>query len=302
MMKRTLMMLLVAIAAMFTTTRAAQVPVCPPDDTDELLAMMDRMTNDEKLDFLVGLLDLGAREAGSNHHIYKDVASNTVVMQFDGDELGVDASDITPEMASLFKPLLFSYLLEGDEDGPDEEFALLMLLAAQTGYNFELKMVNGNNQGNAASFKYSPDEIFEKLGSYLDEDSGGEDDDLALDEDADVDTLIKEIVDHMEEYFQSEPNVDAHIWMDPQANRVVMSMTSNDFAEMMEYREMIQLMKPLFLKTMIEMENGEYNALLFALIASSGRGLQMKLYSPGDKNNPLVIDYSAEELMEILDE
>lgn len=302
MMKRTLMMLLVALAAMFTTTRAAQVPVCQPDDTDELLAMMDRMTNDEKLDFLVGLLDLGAREVGSNHHIYKDVASNTVVMQFDGDELGVDASDITPEMASLFKPLLFSYLLEGDEDGPNEEFALLMLLAAQTGYNFELKMVNGNNQGNAASFKYSPDEIFEKLGSYLDEDSGGEDDDLALDEDVDTDALIKEIVDQMEEYFQSESDVDAHIWIDPQANRVVMSVTSDDFAEMMEYREMIQLFKPLFLKTMMEMEDGEYNALLFTLIASSGRGLQMKMYSPDDKDNPVVIDYTAEELMEFLDE
>ena len=301
-MKRTLMMLLVALAAMFTTTRAAQVPVCQPDDTDELLAMMDRMTNDEKLDFLVGLLDLGAREVGSNHHIYKDVASNTVVMQFDGDELGVDASDITPEMASLFKPLLFSYLLEGDEDGPNEEFALLMLLAAQTGYNFELKMVNGNNQGNAASFKYSPDEIFEKLGSYLDEDSGGEDDDLALDEDVDTDALIKEIVDQMEEYFQSESDVDAHIWIDPQANRVVMSVTSDDFAEMMEYREMIQLFKPLFLKTMMEMEDGEYNALLFTLIASSGRGLQMKMYSPDDKDNPVVIDYTAEELMEFLDE
>lgn len=302
MMKRTLMMLLVAIAAMFTTTRAAQVPVCPPDDTDELLAMMDRMTNDEKLDFLVGLLDLGAREVGSNHHIYKDVASNTVVMQFDGDELGVDASDITPEMASLFKPLLFSYLLEGDEDGPDEEFALLMLLAAQTGYNFELKLTNGNDQGNAASFKYSPAEIFEKLGSYYDEDSVDEIEDLALDDDVDTDALIKEIVDQMEEYFQSESNVDAHIWIDPQANRVVMSVTSDEFAEMLEYREMIQLMKPLFLKTMMDMEDGEYNALLLALIASSGRGLQMKMYSPDDKDNPVVIDYTAEELMEFLDE
>lgn len=302
MMKRTLMMLLVALAAMFTTTRAAQVPVCQPDDTDELLAMMDRMTNDEKLDFLVGLIDLGAREVGSNHHIYKDVASKTVVMQFDGDELGLDASDITPEMASLFKPLLFSYLVEGDEEGPNDEFALLMLLAAQTGYNFELKMVNGNNQGNAASFKYSPDEIFEKLGSYYDEDSVDEIEDLALDDDVDTDALIKEIVDQMEEYFQSESDVDAHIWIDPQANRVVMSVTSDEFAEMLEYREMIQLMKPLFLKTMMDMEDGEYNALLLALIASSGRGLQMKMYSPDDKDNPVVIDYTAEELMEFLDE
>lgn len=300
MMKRTLMMLMVVLAAMFATTRAAQVPVCPPDDADELLAMMDRMTNDEKLDFLVGLLDLGARESGSNHHIYKDVSRNTVVMQFDGDELGVDANDITPEMADLFKPLLFNYLIEDEEDGVDEEFALLMLLAAQTGYSFELKVVNDNDMNHATTFRYTPAEIFERLGSYVDEDD--EDDAQVLDDDIDTDAMLKEIIDTMEEYFQTDTDVDAHIWMDPQANRVVMSMTSDDFNDMMEYRDMIQLLKPLFLKTMMQMDGGEYNALLFALIASSGRGLQIKMYSPSDKNNPVVIDYTAEELMGILEE
>ena len=305
MMRRTLMMLLVALAAMFATTRAAQVPVCPPDDYDDVLAMMDNMTDGEKLDMLIELINAAAREEGSNHCMYKDAVHNAVVMQMDGDELGVVASDLmTPEVQSLIKPLFLSSVLEDDEDGYNEEFGLLMLLVASTDQNFEFKLVNGNDMANAATLRFTPDEIYEAVGSYLeafDEDGEEyEEDDLGIDEDVDMDALLKEVVDKMEEYFQSEPDIDAHIWLDPQANRVVMSMTSDDFEEAAEISEFAYLFKPMFLRTMLE-SDVESNSLLFAIIASSGRGLQVKMYSPRDKSNPLVLDYTADELMEVID-
>jgi len=294
MMKR-LLMTIAAIACLMLTNHAAPIPVCAPDDFDEALELMGAKTPEQKLDLTITILNNAYENMGDYIKVLKDDYNNKVVMLIDGDKLGVDVGDMSSGMTDLMKGVFMSTLFDDDEDGA---ISSLFNVIINTGRSLEVKIYNDKDFDNAARLIFTPNEMRRAIEKYgvgsasLDEDYG-----YATDEAEDPETELKELIDLMEEYMSSTSGMDAHVWIDPHAKRVVMSMTSDDFADVKEYRGMVSMFKPLFLKTLVEdSANNEF----LKLVTRTGRGLKVMLCAPGDEDNPMVLDYTADELMDAL--
>ena len=273
-MKRTLMTMLVALAAvLMMNSRAAQAPVCAPDDFDEALELLGAKTPEQKLDMTITILNNAYENMGDYIKVLKDDYNNKVVMLIDGDNLGVDVSDMTSGIIN-------------------------------TGRSLEVSIYNDKDIDNAARLIYTPSEMRRAIEEHA---SGGSsrdgsvmplvDDGLNFADDEDPETMLKKVVDAMEEYMPYNFGSDAHIWLDSNAKRVVMTMTSEDFAEMNEYRDMMYLFKPVFLQSLTEDDS---NLIFVGLLVQAGYGLQVQLRAPGDEDNPIVLDYTPDELMDAL--
>jgi hypothetical protein len=166
-----------------------------------------------------------------------------------------------------------------------------------------VSIYNDKDIDNAARLIYTPSEMRRAIEEHA---SGGSsrdgsvmplvDDGLNFADDDDPETVLSEVVDMMEEEMPSAPGMEVHMWIDPDAKRVVMTMTSDDFADMLECREMVSMMKPIILQSLVENDSN----LFLGLLVQTGRGLQVRLRAPGDEDNPLVVDFTCEELMDAL--
>lgn len=301
-MKRTLMTMLVALAAvLMMNSRAAQAPVCAPDDFDEALELLGAKTPEQKLDMTITILNNAYENMGDYIKVLKDDYNNKVVMLIDGDNLGVDVSDMTSGMTDLMKGVFMSTLFDDDEDGA---ISALFNVIINTGRSLEVSIYNDKDIDNAARLIYTPSEMRRAIEEHA---SGGSsrdgsvmplvDDGLNFADDEDPETMLKKVVDAMEEYMPYNFGSDAHIWLDSNAKRVVMTMTSEDFAEMNEYRDMMYLFKPVFLQSLTEDDS---NLIFVGLLVQAGYGLQVQLRAPGDEDNPIVLDYTPDELMDAL--
>ena len=256
-MKRTLMTMLVALAAvLMMNSRAAQAPVCPPDDFEEALELLGAKTPEQKLDMTITILNNAYENMGDYIKVLKDDYNNKVVMLIDGDKLGVDVSDMSSGVTDLMKGVFMSTLFDDDEDGA---ISALFNVIINTGRSLEVSIYNDKDIDNAARLIYTPSEMRRAIEEHA---SGGSsrdgsvmplvDDGLNFADDEDPETMLKKVVDAMEEYMPYNFGSDAHIWLDSNAKRVVMTMTSEDFAEMNEYRDMMYLFKPVFLQSLTE--------------------------------------------------
>lgn len=292
-MKRLLMMI-AAIACLMLTSHAAPTPVCPPDDIDEALELMGAKTPEQKLDMVITMLNNVYEKEGDYIKVLKDDAANKVVMLVNGDNMGFDRSVMKPEMTDLVKSVFMSSMFEEDEDG---EITALLNVIINSGRSLEIRIYNDNDISDAVSILYTPSEMRRAIEEHGSGGSVSPDDgfDSIFADDGDPEAALKRIVDIMEEYMSSSTGMDAHVWIDPHAKRVVMSMTSDDFAEVKEYREMAFMFKTLFLQSLLESDHEFLN-----LVTRTGRGLRVMLCPPDDVDNPMVLDYSVEELMEAL--
>ncbi len=301
-MKRTLMTMLVALAAMLMmNSSAAQAPVCAPDDFDEALELLGAKTPEQKLDMTITILNNAYENMGDYIKVLKDDYNNKVVMLIDGDNLGVDVGDMSSGMTDLMKGVFMSTLFDDDEDGA---ISALFNVIINTGRSLEVSIYNDKDIDNAARLIYTPSEMRRAIEEHA---SGGTssngsvmplvDDGLNFADDEDPETMLKKVVDAMEEYMPYNFGSDAHIWLDSNAKRVVMTMTSEDFAEMNEYRDMMYLFKPVFLQSLTEDDS---NLIFVGLLVQAGYGLQVQLRAPGDEDNPIVLDYTPDELMDAL--
>ena len=297
------MTIMVALAAvLMMNSRAAQAPVCVPDDFDEALELLGAKTPEQKLDMTITILNNAYENMGDFIKVLKDDYNNRVVMLVDGDWMGVDASSLMmSDKTDLVKRVFLSSLFDSDEEG---EISMLFNVIANSGRGLEIKIYNDNDITNAARISYTPNELRRDIEEYggggsssADSGSLADDYDSIFADDEDPETTLKEVIEMMEEYMQSDSGMDAHIWIDPYAKRVIMSMTDDDFAEVKEYRDMAYMFKPMFLQSLTEDAS---NLLLIGLLVQTGHGLQVQLRAPDDKDNPLVLDYTADELMEAL--
>jgi len=296
MMKR-LFLTVVAIACLMLSGQAAPAPLSSPDYLTSALDKMGYKTPEERLDYLIPLLNKAYEGLGYDINVHKSNYGNAVVLLVNGDKLGFDASAVSPNLVEPMKGVFVSSMFNNGDDS--EGIALFLNTVADTGRNLEVVMYNGTDSSNGITMLFTPAELRKAIkdnGGNVDVEAvhgGGEDD-----EGLDSEQALKEIINEMEAAFVAEPSLDAHIWIDPQANRVVFSMTSDEFATMKEYRSMIPMLKSLFMKSFLG--EGEENVMLLSLVALTGRGMQFNLYTPDDKNDAIVVDYSAEELMDAL--
>ena len=296
-MKRTLMTMLVALAAMLMmNSSAAHAPACPPDDFDEALELLGAKTTEQKLDMIITMLNNVYEKNGDYVKVLKNDYNNTVAMLINGDYLGVDGSLLSPATSDLFKRVFVSSLYEGEEDG---EISALLNIIINAGRGLDVQVYNDNDIDNAVRITFTPSELRRIVEDHANGslDLADDDFDFTFDEAGDPETELKKLVDVMEEYLQSNPGMDAHVWIDPHANRVVMAMTSDDFADVVEYRDMAFMFRPVFLNTLVEEAS---NHAFLEMIVKTGRGLQVKLCPPKDRDNPMVLDYTADELREAL--
>ena len=299
-MKR-LLMTIAAIACLMLTSHAAPVPVCAPDDFDEALELMGAKTPEQKLDLTITILNNAYENLGDYIKVLKDDYNNKVVMLIDGDNLGVDVSDMSSGMTDLMKGVFMSTLFDDDEDGA---ISALFNVIINTGRSLEVSIYNDKDIDNAARLIYTPSEMRRAIEEHA---SGGSsrdgsvmplvDDGLNFADDDNPETTLKKLVDVMDEYMSDGLDMDAHVWLDPNAKRVVMTMTSDDFADVNEYRDMMYLFKPVFLQSLTEDDS---NLIFLGLLVQTGRGLQVQLRAPGDEDNPIVLDYTPDELMDAL--
>ncbi len=292
------MTMLVALAAvLMMNSRAAQAPVCAPDDFDEALELLGAKTPEQKLDMAITILN----DVSDYMKILKDDYSNKVLMLIDGDKLGVDVSDMGSGVTDLMKGIFMSSLFDGDEGGT---ISALLNIIINTGRSLELRIYNDEDIDNAVRLMFTPYEMRRAIEEHA---SGGSsrdgsvmplvDDGLNFANDDDPETTLKKLVDVMDEYMSDDLDMDAHVWLDPNAKRVVMTMTSDDFADVNEYRDMMYLFKPVFLQSLTEDDS---NLIFLGLLVQTGRGLQVQLRAPGDEDNPIVLDYTPDELMDAL--
>jgi hypothetical protein len=275
--------------------------VCAPDDFDEALELMGAKTPEQKLDLTITILNNAYENLGDYIKVLKDDYNNKVVMLIDGDNLGVDVSDMSSGMTDLMKGVFMSTLFDDDEDGA---ISALFNVIINTGRSLEVSIYNDKDIDNAARLIYTPSEMRRAIEEHA---SGGSsrdgsvmplvDDGLNFADDDDPETTLKKLVDVMDEYMSDGLDMDAHVWLDPNAKRVVMTMTSDDFADVNEYRDMMYLFKPVFLQSLTEDDS---NLIFLGLLVQTGRGLQVQLRAPGDEDNPIVLDYTADELMDAL--
>lgn len=294
--------MLVALAAMLMmNSSAAQAPVCAPDDFDEALELLGAKTPEQKLDMTITILNNAYENMGDYIKVLKDDYNNKVVMLIDGDNLGVDVGDMSSGMTDLMKGVFMSTLFDDDEDGA---ISALFNVIINTGRSLEVSIYNDKDIDNAARLIYTPNEMRRAIEEHA---SGGSsrdgsvmplvDDGLNFADDDDPETTLKKLVDVMDEYMSDGLDMDAHVWLDPNAKRVVMTMTSDDFADVNEYRDMMYLFKPVFLQSLTEDDS---NLIFLGLLVQTGRGLQVQLRAPGDEDNPIVLDYTPDELMDAL--
>ena len=294
--------MLVALAAvLMMNSSAAQAPVCAPDDFDEALELLGAKTPEQKLDMTITILNNAYENMGDYIKVLKDDYNNKVVMLIDGDNLGVDVSDMSSGMTDLMKGVFMSTLFDDDEDGA---ISALFNVIINTGRSLEVSIYNDKDIDNAARLIYTPSEMRRAIEEHA---SGGSssngsvkplvDDGLNFADDDDPETTLKKLVDVMDEYMSDGLDMDAHVWLDPNAKRVVMTMTSDDFADVNEYRDMMYLFKPVFLQSLTEDDS---NLIFLGLLVQTGRGLQVQLRAPGDEDNPIVLDYTPDELMDAL--
>jgi hypothetical protein len=227
--------------------------------------------------------------------------NNKVVLLIDGDKLGVDVGDMSSGMTDLMKGVFMSTLFDDDEDGA---ISALFNVIINTGRSLEVSIYNEKDIDNAALLIYTPSEMRRAIEEHA---SGGSsrdgsvmplvDDGLNFADDDDPETTLKKLVDVMDEYMSDDLDMDAHVWLVPNAKRFVITMTSDDFADVNEYRDMMYLFKPVFLQSLTEDDS---NLIFLGLLVQTGRGLQVQLRAPGDEDNPIVLDYTPVELMDAL--
>ncbi len=290
-------MTIAAIACLMLASHAASAPTCVPDDFEESLELLGAKTPEQKLDKTITILN----DVSDYMKILKDDYSNKVLMLIDGDKLGVDVSDMGSDVTDLMKGIFMSSLFDGDEDGT---ISALLNIIINTGRSLELRIYNDEDIDNAVRLMFTPYEMRRAIEEHA---SGGSsrdgsvmplvDDGLNFADDDDPETTLKKLVDVMDEYMSDDLDMDAHVWLDPNAKRVVMTMTSDDFADVNEHRDMMYLFKPVFLQSLTEDDS---NLIFLGLLVQTGRGLQVQLRAPGDEDNPIVLDYTADELMDAL--
>ena len=294
-------MTIAAIACLMLASHAASAPTCVPDDFEESLELLGAKTPEQKLDMTITILNNAYENMGDYIKVLKDDYNNKVVMLIDGDNLGVDVSDMGSGVTDLMKGVFMSTLFDDDEDGA---ISALFNVIINTGRSLEVCIYNDKDIDNAARLIFTPNEMRRAIEEHA---SGGSssngsvmplvDDGLNFADDDDPETTLKKLVDVMDEYMSDDLDMDAHVWLDPNAKRVVMTMTSDDFADVNEYRDMMYLFKPVFLQSLTEDDS---NLIFLGLLVQTGRGLQVQLRAPGDEDNPIVLDYTPDELMDAL--
>lgn len=296
MMKRTLMLMLVALAALLmTTSRAAQVPMCPPDDIDQALDALGDASDEEKLAYLISVINGEMQQHDPYSRLFLDEKNNAVVMQMNAEDEGISPDDWDPDFADLLKPVFLKGFLD------NEESLLFLAMIAGTERDFVFQGVFPDKAVAPVTLTFTPEEIYDAVVEYMAEDYGDDSPEFAEDDDFDLagaleglygDNKIRYMVDMLNEGMQMNEEVNAHAGVDESSKTIVWTMVDEGFTDLEVDQESMPLIKMLFLSSVIK----ETGTEIFEIIANEGYGMELRLMSHEGQANPFVLTFSPEDL------
>lgn len=303
-----LMTMFVALATVMVPLRAAQSPVCPPQDFKQTLRLLSEdMTTEELMQFVVAGLNEGVQESDPTSSIVLDEKNKTVILHIileDEELTPEDVNEMDDFITSMFKNQFLKNLITDPDVSP------VMELIAASGYNFEYQIALPGSNETAMRFVYLPNEIKEALLDYENEapssDFSDGEGDVAEAEADDLEGLSEEevfasLIEMMDQSLQEETGLDARIWIDDKTNAVVMSIVNEEFASLQELKEMGDLVKPLLLNSIMSDDDGSIGFLL-GIISGAGRDFEMRYCSHHGEADPFVVRYTPKELDEAIGE
>ncbi|MBO4803700.1 MAG: hypothetical protein J5503_04060 [Muribaculaceae bacterium] len=298
MMKRAFMMLLVALAALLmTTSRAAQVPVCPPDDIDQALDALGDASDEEKLAYLISVINGEMQQHDPYSRLFLDEKNNAVVMQMNAEDEGISPDDWDPDYADLFKTVFLKSFLD------NEESLLFLAMIAATERDFVFQGVFPGKAVAPLTLTFTPEEIYDAVVECMAADYGDDSPEFAEEDDSELvsalegmtgDNKIHFLTNLLNEAMQMDEDINAQVWIDEPSKTIVWSMVDEEFTDLdVDSEEDVQLIKMLLLGAVAS----EVGTELFEMIANEGYGLEFRLMGHEGQTVPLVLAFTAEELL-----
>ena len=317
MMKRILTLTLALVAALsLLSPRTAAAPACPPQDVSDFMSMLDGMTDDEKLATMVSTLDEFLKAGGGYSRIFIDDATNTVVEEINGVLLGVSPTDFTPEYLEMMRRTMLEDMID-DYIGKSH----ILELASKTGHNVEARL-NFGDGSTLTIAAFSPEQVAEALLNYQPSQPPVDGDVVVWGVEPDEDNEIYDMLDTvptietlewlvgmMESSIQETGSPYDRAWIDKDAQKVVLLMVDDQFADMSANAneiddELMDASKLVLLDALMEAENGDDMIIRYFLYAAARVGFDVEVRMCDEKhlNTPFVLVLSPDEVLDAFSE